>query len=106
MKADCLARPSAEARYELASVQRRRRLQRLVDDRHRRDRQRRLRGARLLQGFRGEKPRDVTALADAAARIGALMLATPDLDDIDVNPLIVLAEGEGVVAVDALFISN
>jgi len=65
-----------------------------------------LRGAKLLQGFRGEKPRDVAALADAAARIGALMIATPELDDIDVNPLIVLAEGEGVVAVDALLVSG
>ena len=65
-----------------------------------------LRGAKLLGAFRGEKPRDVAALADAAARIGALMLATPGLDDIDVNPVIVYAEGEGVVAVDALLVGN
>ena len=65
-----------------------------------------LRGAKLLGAFRGEKARDVAALADAAARIGALMIATPDLDDIDVNPLIVHAEGEGVVAVDALLVSE
>jgi acetate---CoA ligase (ADP-forming) len=65
-----------------------------------------LRGAKLLGAFRGEKPRDVPALAEAAARIGALMLATPDLDDIDVNPVIVHAEGKGVVAVDALLIGE
>lgn len=65
-----------------------------------------LRGAKLLGAFRGEKARDVAALADAAARIGALMIATPELDDIDVNPLIVYAEGEGVVAVDALLVSE
>jgi acyl-CoA synthetase (NDP forming) len=65
-----------------------------------------LRGAKLLGAFRGEKPRDIAALADAAARIGALMLATPRLDDIDVNPVIVYAEGEGVVAVDALLVSS
>lgn len=64
----------------------------------------RLRGAKLLGAFRGEKPRDVAALADAAARVGALMLATPGLDDIDVNPVIVYAEGAGVVAVDALLV--
>jgi succinyl-CoA synthetase beta subunit len=34
------------------------------------------------------------------------MIATPELDDIDVNPLIVHAEGEGVVAVDALLVSE
>lgn len=65
-----------------------------------------LRGAKLLGAFRGQKPRDVAALAEAAARIGALMLASPDVDDIDVNPLIVYAEGEGVVAVDALLVSG
>ena len=65
-----------------------------------------LRGAKLLGAFRGEKPRDLAALADATARIGALMLATPTLDDIDVNPVIVYAEGEGVMAVDALLVGR
>ncbi|HWE74731.1 MAG TPA: acetate--CoA ligase family protein [Stellaceae bacterium] len=67
---------------------------------------RQLRGAKLLGAFRGEKPRDVAALADAAARVGALMLATPGLTDIDVNPVIVFADGEGVVAVDALLVGH
>jgi acyl-CoA synthetase (NDP forming) len=65
-----------------------------------------LRGAKLLGAFRGERSRDLAALSDAAARIGALMIATPNLTDIDVNPLIVYAEGEGVVAVDALLLSS
>ena len=65
-----------------------------------------LRGAKLLGAFRGERPRDVAAVADAAARIGALMIATPTLDDIDVNPVIVYASGEGVVAVDALLVGS
>jgi len=59
-----------------------------------------------LDGFRGQPPRDVAALAEAAARIGALMLASPDLDEIDVNPLIVHAAGDGVVAVDALLVGG
>lgn len=65
-----------------------------------------LRGAKLLGAFRGEKPRDVKAVADAAVRIGALMRATPSLDEIDVNPVIVYAEGEGVIAVDALLLGS
>ena len=65
-----------------------------------------LRGAALLGAFRGEKPRDVEALADVVARIGALMIATPNLDDIDVNPVIVYGEGEGLLAVDALLVSS
>lgn len=67
---------------------------------------RKLRGAKLLGAFRGEKPRDVAALTEAAARVGALMIATPNLDDIDVNPVIVYAEGEGVMAVDALLVGS
>jgi acetate---CoA ligase (ADP-forming) len=65
-----------------------------------------LRGAKLLGAFRGEKPCDVEALAEAAARIGALMIATPNLDDVDVNPVIVYAAGKGVVAVDALLVGS
>ncbi len=67
---------------------------------------RKLRGARLFEGFRGKPPCDLPAFADAASRIGALMLATPDLDEIDVNPLIVYAAGEGVIAVDALLVAR
>jgi acyl-CoA synthetase (NDP forming) len=67
---------------------------------------RKLRGATLFEGFRGRPPCDVPALADAASRIGALMLATPYLDEIDVNPLIVHAAGEGVIAVDALLVGR
>jgi acyl-CoA synthetase (NDP forming) len=65
-----------------------------------------LRGARLLQGARGAKAADIAALARAAARIGALVLATPSLSEIDVNPLVVYPEGEGVVALDALIVAN
>jgi acetate---CoA ligase (ADP-forming) len=63
-----------------------------------------LRGAALLTGFRGAKPVDLGALADGAARIGALMRASPGLDEIDVNPLI--ATDKGCVAVDALFVGK
>ena len=65
-----------------------------------------LRGARVFEGFRGKPPCDLPAFVDAASRIGALMLATPDLDEIDVNPLIVYAAGEGVIAVDALLVGR
>ena len=60
----------------------------------------------MFEGFRGKPPCDLPAFVDAASRIGALMLATPDLDEIDVNPLIVYAAGEGVIAVDALLVGR
>ena len=65
-----------------------------------------LRGATLLQGFRGAPPSDIDALADAVARLGALMLATPQLTEVDINPLTVLPAGDGVIALDALLVAE
>ncbi len=62
----------------------------------------RLKGAKVLAGIRGAPPLDVAALAETAARLGALMLAHPELDEIEINPLIVRPRGDGVLALDAL----
>lgn len=56
----------------------------------------------LLRGFRGSAPADIEALALAAERIGDLFLATPDLQEFELNPLMVGSRGQGVRAVDAL----
>ena len=64
-----------------------------------------LKGAALLGGLRGSKPRDVAALAAIAEKIGALMLANPEIVEIDVNPVNVYAEGEGALALDALIVA-
>lgn len=64
---------------------------------------RRLRGYRLLQGFRGSAPADLNALADAISRISLLIhSAREDIAEIDVNPLICSASR--VVAVDGLVV--
>ena len=61
----------------------------------------RLKGYRLLTGFRGSAPVDLDALADAMVRISELAADLPDrLSEIDVNPII--ARADGVIAVDAL----
>jgi len=54
----------------------------------------------LLQGFRGKPAADVQALAVAAVRFGDQFLATPDLAEFEVNPVIV--QPRGLAAVDAL----
>lgn len=60
-----------------------------------------LRGARLLDGFRGAAPVDLDELARLVARIGDAALALGDaLDTLEVNPL--LAEGDRIEALDAL----
>src|SRR5690606_32223766 len=60
-----------------------------------------LRGKALLGEFRGRPARDVDALVRAMCGLGEIFLAHRNhLADLEVNPLIVLAEGEGVRAVD------
>jgi acetyltransferase len=60
-----------------------------------------LRGAKALDGFRGRAPRDVDALADAIAGMSQFYLDhRPWLQEIEINPLLVLAEGDGVRCVD------
>ena len=62
----------------------------------------RLKGAALLGPFRGKPARDVRAIAEAAAALGRFMLSHPEVRELDVNPLLAFAEGEGVLALDAL----
>jgi hypothetical protein len=61
----------------------------------------RLRGAKLLGPFRGSVARDVPALADLLVRVGDFAAdAGPLLAELDLNPVILHAEGEGCTAVD------
>ena len=58
---------------------------------------------RLLAGYRGQPAGDLDAVADALVALSQLAVA-PDarILEAEVNPLIVLPAGDGVVAVDAL----
>jgi acyl-CoA synthetase (NDP forming) len=55
----------------------------------------------LLQGVRGAKKRDIDAIVDAILRVSQLVIDNPDIVELDINPLLVQAEGEGAIAVDA-----
>jgi acyl-CoA synthetase (NDP forming) len=63
---------------------------------------RRLKGAALLDRFRGSPARDVEALIDAIVTLGEFVQAHPEVSEIDINPLMVYSEGEGALALDAL----
>jgi acyl-CoA synthetase (NDP forming) len=68
---------------------------------------RRLRIGPLFSGVRGEPPLDLAALSGVVVRLGELALASgDDLASIDLNPVLVGVEGEGVVIVDALVERN
>lgn len=56
----------------------------------------------LLQGFRGKPAADVDALVDTAVKLGDLFLATPDIQEFELNPVIVGSKGKGLRVVDAL----
>jgi acyl-CoA synthetase (NDP forming) len=63
------------------------------------------RAAALLAGFRRAPPADVPALLRCLEAIGDFAWAERDaIAEIDVNPIVVRAEGEGCVVVDALVV--
>ena len=58
-----------------------------------------LRGARLLSGYRGAPPADESALRDTLLRVSALLTAAPEIQELDLNPVIVLQSGVRVADV-------
>ncbi|HKC85235.1 MAG TPA: GNAT family N-acetyltransferase [Blastocatellia bacterium] len=57
--------------------------------------------SRLLRGYRGSPPADVAALERALLALGALAEASPRIAEIDLNPVIVHPDGEGISLIDA-----
>ncbi|MHA1569320.1 MAG: acetate--CoA ligase family protein, partial [Alphaproteobacteria bacterium] len=59
-----------------------------------------VRGLALLRGYRNLPDGDLAALAETVAAVSWLAAAEPAVAEAEINPLIVKAAGEGVVAVD------
>ena len=64
------------------------------------------RGEAAWPEFRGAPPVDIAAVAQAVLAIGRLMRTTPAIVEIDVNPLMVHAKGQGATALDALIVAE
>jgi acetyltransferase len=58
-----------------------------------------LRLDKLIEGFRGGPPLDREALIDAILKISHLLVVEPQISELDINPLLLSAEG--VLALDA-----
>ena len=58
-----------------------------------------LRGARLLRGYRGAPPADEAALRDVMLRVSAIVGLAPEIQELDLNPVIVLPTGACVADV-------
>ena len=62
-----------------------------------------VKGARLLEGFRGRPAADIDALIETLVQVSNLGAQLEgSLDELDINPLMVLPAGQGVKAADAV----
>jgi len=66
----------------------------------------RLKGAALLSGARGEPAIDIAAVADIARTVGGLLERSPDIAELEINPLAAYAQGQGALALDALIVKG
>jgi hypothetical protein len=61
----------------------------------------------VLDGARGRRRTDLVAAARAIAALSRFAVAHADtVSEIDINPLLLKAEGEGAVALDALLVPH
>jgi acyl-CoA synthetase (NDP forming) len=66
-----------------------------------------LKGATIFSGARGAPPADIDALAEMAARLSWLAYdLREDIAELDLNPVVVLPQGEGAFTVDALVVTR
>jgi succinyl-CoA synthetase beta subunit len=59
---------------------------------------------KLLNGYRGAPVADFESLYGVIAQLSHLAMAQPEIQEIEINPLIVYPAGEGVIAIDSRMI--
>ncbi|MGH9822547.1 MAG: acetate--CoA ligase family protein, partial [Blastocatellia bacterium] len=59
------------------------------------------RAGKLLNGYRGSPPSDIPAVEQLLLKLAALADSEPRISEIDLNPVLVHAEGQGISLVDA-----
>jgi acetyltransferase len=66
---------------------------------------RQIKGYQILEGIRGKRPSDIGAIIDVLMRISKLAMDWKNIiSEIDINPLVVFDDGQGVKALDALIV--
>jgi acyl-CoA synthetase (NDP forming) len=58
---------------------------------------REIKGYKILSGIRGEKPKDIDAIKDILAKLSQIASANPEINEIDLNPVIVHEKGASIV---------
>ena len=62
---------------------------------------RQIRSYEVLDGFRGNPPSDTDSIVDTLLRLSAMVCNHPEISELDVNPLIVHAKGQGCAVADS-----
>lgn len=66
-----------------------------------------IRARRVLDGMRGAPPSDVDALAESIARLSHFAASNKvGLQSVDINPFLVLPDGQGAIALDAVLVTE
>jgi len=60
-----------------------------------------IRSYQLLLGARGEPPADLQVAAEYLMRVSQLVTDFPEILELDINPLVLMLEGQGGIALDA-----
>ena len=63
-----------------------------------------IKAAKILEGVRGESPRDVDALVDVILKVSKMVEQNPEIVELDCNPTFVYEKGKGALVVDARII--
>ena len=65
-----------------------------------------LKGYQILTSFRGEPAADLAAIVESLERLSQMVLDFGELKELDINPFLVLDEGQGAAVLDArIFLS-
>ena len=59
-----------------------------------------IRAAKVFEGFRGQPPADTECIAECLERLSQLAADFPEITELDINPLIVHAQGKGARVAD------
>lgn len=62
---------------------------------------RQIRSFKVLDGFRGNPPSDIGAIVDTLLRLSTMVCNHPEISELDINPLIVHAQGQGCSVADS-----
>jgi acetate---CoA ligase (ADP-forming) len=63
-----------------------------------------LRGSALLGAFRGRAAIDFDAVVEVIVRASRMLAELPEIRELDLNPILAGAEGDGCIALDALVV--